>query len=248
MTAPVRSQKDRSRRVSSRAAADRRALRRKIMRRRLVALLTVLSVIALGYGVWFTPMLGVRAVDVRGTVVLTEDDVRTAAAVVPGSPLVRLDLKGIVARVAEVPRVASVEVERSLPGTVRILIAERTPVGIVKASDGVHLIDATGKDYATLPVAPPLVPELVLASPGQSDPATQAVVGVVTQLPEKLRPDILSVSAKSGADVVVKLNGGQTVRWGSAADTPRKAAVLLVLLTREGDTYDVSSPELPTVS
>ncbi|GLZ29759.1 cell division protein FtsQ [Lentzea sp. NBRC 105346] len=247
MSTPVR-----GRRVTSRAAAnrrpDRRKLRRKIMRRRIVAVLTVLSIIGLAYSVWFTPLFGVRTVDVRGTVVLTEDDVRTAAAIEPGSPLVRLDLKGIAARVGEVPRVASVEVERSLPGTVRILISERTPVGIVKTSDGVHLIDATGKDYATLTTAPPQVPELLLATPGANDPATRAVVAVVNELPEKLRPDVLSVSATGPADVKVQLTQGRVVKWGSAADTTRKGAILMVLLTRQGKTYDVSSPELPTVS
>ncbi|TWP50255.1 FtsQ-type POTRA domain-containing protein [Lentzea tibetensis] len=251
MTVPVRTV--RGRRTAPRPdranrRPDRRAQRRKILRRRAVALLTILSLIALAYGVWFTPLFGVRSVDVRGTVVLTEDEVRTAAAIEPGSPLVRLDLKGIVTRVAAVPRVASVEVERSLPGTVRILIAERTPVGVVKASDGAHLIDSTGKDYAVLSTAPPLVPELVLSAPGQGDAATRAAVGVLNELPEKLRPEVQSVAATTGADVKVTLTQGRIVRWGSSAETPRKAAVLLVLLTRPGTTYDVSSPDLPTVS
>lgn len=251
MTVPVRTV--RGRRTAPRPdranrRPDRRAQRRKILRRRAVALLTVLSLIALAYCVWFTPLFGVRTVDVRGTVVLTEDEVRTAAAIEPGSPLVRLDLKGIVTRVSAVPRVASVEVERSLPGTVRILIGERTPVGVVKVSDGMHLIDSTGKDYAVLSTAPPLVPELVLATPGHTDAATLAAVGVLNELPEKLRPEVQSVAATTGADVKVTLTQGRIVRWGSSAETPRKAAVLLVLLSRPGTTYDVSSPDLPTVS
>jgi len=249
MSAPVRGRSTRARTANRRPrSAEYRARRRIILRRRLVALLTVLSVAGLTYCVFFTPLLGVRDVSVHGSVVLTEDEVRRAAAIAPGSPLVRLDLRGIRERVAALPRVSSVEVERELPGTVRLLIVERVPVGFVKLAESFHLVDATGMDYASLPAAPPGVPELVLATPSSSDPATRAVVGVVNELPEKLRPEVLQVSATSGADVKVTLSGNRVVKWGSSDDTPRKAAVLMVLLSRPGTTYDVSSPDLATVS
>ncbi|NKE58570.1 FtsQ-type POTRA domain-containing protein [Lentzea sp. PSKA42] len=199
MSAPVRGRSTRVRPANRRPkSAEYRARRRVILRRRLVALLALLSVVGLTYSVFFTPLLGVRRVDVRGSVVLTEDEIRSTAAIEPGSPLVRLDLKGIHDRVAALPRVAAVEVERQLPGTVRLLITERVPVGSVKLPDGFHLVDATGKDYAVLPTAAPGVPELVLVAPSSADPATRAVVGVVNELPEKLRPDVV-VSATSGA-------------------------------------------------
>ncbi|SDG31404.1 cell division protein FtsQ [Lentzea fradiae] len=249
MSAPVRGRSTRTRPANRRPkSAEYRARRRIILRRRLVALLSVLTVVGLGYCVYFTPMLGVGEVDVRGSVVLTEDEVRTAAAIPPGSPLVRLDLDAIHDRVAALPRVAAVEVERQLPGTVQLLVTERVPVGSVKLPDGFHLVDATGKDYAVLPTPAPGVPELVLAAPSPADAATRAVVGVVNELPEKLRPEVVSVAATSGADVKVTLTGDRVVRWGSSENTPRKAAVLLVLLTRPGTTYDVSAPDLATVS
>jgi cell division protein FtsQ len=48
--------------------------------------------------------------------------------------------------------------------------------------------------------------------------------------------------------VRLKLSAGREVRWGGVADSSRKGAVLMVLLTRDGTTFDVSSPDLPTVS
>ncbi|MET9228049.1 FtsQ-type POTRA domain-containing protein [Lentzea sp. NPDC003310] len=249
MSAPVRGRSTRVRPANRRPkSAEYRARRRVILRRRLVALLTVLSVVGVVYCVFFTPLLGVHQVDVRGNAALTEDEVRAVAAIETGSPLVRLDLQEIHDRVAGIPRVAAVEVERQLPGTVRLLITERTPVGSVKLPDGYHLVDATGKDYAILPAAAPGVPELGLTLPSSSDPATRAVVGVVNDLPEQLRPDVLAVAATTGADVKLTLSGNRVVKWGSAEDTKRKAAVLLVLLSRKGTTYDVSSPDLATVS
>ncbi|HUQ55342.1 cell division protein FtsQ/DivIB [Lentzea sp.] len=249
MSAPVRGRSTRVRTANRRPkSAEYRARRRIILRRRLVALLTLLSVVGLTYCVYFTPLLGVSQVDVRGSVALPEDEIRATAAIASGSPLVRLDLQGIHDRVAALPRVAAVEVERQLPNTVRLLVTERVPVGSVKLPDGFHLVDATGKDYAILPTPAPGVPELVLAAPSSADPATQAVVGVVNELPEKLRPEVLSVAATSGADVKLTLTGDRVVKWGSSENTPRKAAVLLVLLTRPGTTYDVSSPDLATIS
>ncbi|SDO07878.1 cell division protein FtsQ/DivIB [Lentzea jiangxiensis] len=249
MSAPVRGRSTRARPANRRPkSAEYRARRRVVLRRRLVALLTLVSVIASVYCVFFTPLLGVSQVQVRGNSVLTEEEVRDIAAIEPGSPLVRLDLQGIHDRVATIPRVAAVEVERQLPGTVRLLLTERSPVGSVKMPDGFHLVDSTGKDYAIVPVAAPGVPELVLTLPSSSDPATRAVVGVLNELPEKLRPEVVSVSATTGADVRLTLTGDRVVKWGSSELTPRKAAVLLVLLSRQGTTYDVSSPDLATVS
>ena len=217
--------------------------RRKVVRRRLGAIFAMLVVTIVVCTVWFTPALGVRDVQVRGTVNLTGEDVRAAAAIEPGTPLVRLEVDAVAARVRELPRVAGVEVERVLPGTVRLTVDEREPVAVIKAPEGAHLVDVTGKDYATVVQPPDGLPELKV-----TPDALGAAVAVLTQLPEALRKDVLSVTADSPSDVRLALRGGREARWGSATDTARKAAVLEVLLTRKGSVFDVSSPELPTVS
>lgn len=38
------------------------------------------------------------------------------------------------------------------------------------------------------------------------------------------------------------------MHWGESGDSARKAAILIPLLTREGQVYDVTSPDLPTVA
>lgn len=216
------------------------------MRRRVVALLVLLSIVGLVVGIFFTPLLGVDEVDVRGAKELTVEQVRAKAGVKQGSPIVRVDVHGIADRVRQLPRVESVEVARSLPGTIRLTIVERSPVAFVKANDGVHLVDATAEDYAIVAVPPIGLPELQL--PVEAKPAVTSAVGILVQLPEELRAEVLTMSAQTGADVKLALSGGREVRWGDLDDTARKAAVLKVLLTREGTVFDVSSPELPTVS
>ncbi|MEV0681345.1 FtsQ-type POTRA domain-containing protein [Actinosynnema sp. NPDC050436] len=217
--------------------------RRAVVRRRVVAVLVLASVTAVVCAVWFTPLLGVREVEVRGTTELTADQVRAAAAIEEGTPLARLDVDAVVGRVRELARVAGVRVERELPGTVRLTVDERTPVAVVQRPDGAHLVDGTGKDYATLARPPAGLPEL------KAEPAGHlAAVVVLTGLPEELRREVQVVTATTDADVKLALTAGREIRWGSSADTPRKAAVAQVLMTRDGTVFDVSSPELPTVS
>ena len=220
----------------------------------LLAGLAVLAVAAAAiWAVLGSSLLDVRSVQVAGARELPVDEVRAAAAVALGTPMLRLDTKGIEARVAAVPRVATVAVRRALDGTVWIEITERAPVAIVRRGSGVHLVDATGADYAAVPVGPPGLPELRVARVGPRDAATVAALTVLAGLPQPLRAQVLVVAARSPADVVLRLSTGQAgnereVRWGGVDQGDRKASVLGPLLTRPGKIYDVSSPTLPTVA
>jgi cell division protein FtsQ len=196
----------------------------------------------------WTPVFGVRSVDVVGVRDLTTDQVVKAADVAMGTPMLRLDTVGITARVGVLPRVASVDVSREWPSTVLITVTERDPVGYRAAADGDHLIDVTGFDYATVTTPPPGLPKIALSTASPADPRTQSVVRVLTALPAQLRSQLVAVSAPTPGSVTLALANGKTVRWGDADDSARKAAVLGALLTRPGKVYDVSSPELPTIS
>jgi cell division protein FtsQ len=218
------------------------------MRRRLVAVALVLGTLGLLYGVYFTPLLGVRSVQVLGTKDLSQKQVLDAAAVSSGSPMLTINLAGIRDRVAMLNRVASVNVSRSWPGTVRIDVAERVAVGVIKAPDGAHLVDHTAKDFATVSSAPAGLPDLQLPRADPGDPTAVAVVQVLMAVPDKVRAEVLSVSAKSPNSVVLALSAGRQVRWGGSADSTRKAGVLTALMTQPGKVYDVSSPQLPTIS
>ncbi|MDQ4009406.1 MAG: FtsQ-type POTRA domain-containing protein [Actinomycetota bacterium] len=198
-------------------------------------------------------LFDVRSVQVAGTRELPVDEVRAVAAVALGTPMLRLDTKGIEARVAAVPRVASVQVRRAVDGTVWIELTERSPVAIVRRGNGVNLVDATGTDYAAVPVGPPGLPELRVTRVGPRDAATVAALTVLTELPGPLRAQVLMVAARSPADVVLRLANGQggigrEVRWGGVEQGDRKASVLGPLLTQPGKIYDVSSPSLPTIA
>jgi cell division protein FtsQ len=222
--------------------------RRRYLARRWMALLIVLAVLGLTYVVMFTSLIGVRTVEVLGTHDISRDAVRAAAAVELGTPMVRLDTEEVAQRVAKLPRVAEVAVSRSFPTTVEIQVTERTPVAVVPDSDGTHLVDRTGLDYATVSARPGGLPVLKVVKVAPDDQSTHAAVTVLGAIPDQLRKRVVEVSARTPGDVQLRLRSGKVVKWGDAEDNERKSAVLAPLLTRPGKTYDVATPDFPTVS
>ncbi|SFK86198.1 cell division protein FtsQ [Amycolatopsis sacchari] len=244
---PVRSHRGR-RPLTARNRTGTGVSRRRALRRRWVALLTVLTVITVVYLVLFTSLLGVRSVEVEGAKTVPADQVLAAADVPDRKPMMFVDTDAIAARVLKLPGVATVDVSRSWPSTVEIAVTERTPVGWFSRDGGVHLVDSTGLDYKTVQNKPEKLPELSLLNVAPDDAVTRSVVAVLASLPQPLKDQVTVVRAQTPGGVEFTLANGKVVRWGSADDPDRKMKVLTVLLTREGHTYDVASPDLPTVS
>ncbi|HVV10381.1 cell division protein FtsQ/DivIB [Amycolatopsis sp.] len=245
--AAVRSRRGR-RPLTARQRTGSGVSRRKALRRRWVALLSVITVLALGYLIFFTSLLGVRSVEVLGASTVPADQIRAAAQVPDQKPMMLVDTDAIVSRVQELPGVASVDVSRSWPSTIEITVTERTAIGFFAGSGGFHLVDSTGLDYKTVQNKPAKLPELTLAHVGPDDAVTKSVVAVLGSLPQSLKDQLTSVRAQTAGGVEFTLANGKVVRWGNADEPDRKMKVLAVLLTRDGKIYDVSSPELPTVS
>ncbi|MFD5247041.1 FtsQ-type POTRA domain-containing protein [Amycolatopsis sp. NPDC058340] len=228
-----------------------RPTRHKELRRRWVALLSVLTAVALVYLLWFSSMLGVKQVDVVGASSVPADQIRAAAAVPDQKPMLRLDTDEIRDKVAQMPGIATVDVSRSWPSTLEITVTERTAIAFFDSGpggDGVHLVDGGGVVFKTLKERPAGLPELKLPLVSADDPVTRAVTGVLGVIPQQLLKQVTTATAKTPGSVEFALADGKTVRWGTSADTERKAKVLAALLTREGKVFDVSAPDLPTVS
>ncbi|MBF6439177.1 cell division protein FtsQ/DivIB [Nocardia cyriacigeorgica] len=206
-----------------------------------VCLLITVIVVA-----WFTPLLSVRTVQIQGLSAVPEEQVRELLEIPDGQSMLRIDTAAMAARVASIPKVSTVRVQRSFPSTVRVTITERAPVLFYTSERGAHLLDAESVEYAIEP--PPIgVPELTADHPGSADPGTRAAVAVVTALPPALRVQVGEVAVRSISDISLRLRDGRTVLWGGADDAERKVAVVGPLLTRPGTVFDVSSPDLVTV-
>jgi cell division protein FtsQ len=226
----------------------RRRARRRTLLRRLLAAVAGLGV-ALG-GLWlvfFSSVLAVTGSDVRGVEVLDEDAVRTAARVPEGVPLATVDLAAIRARVEDLAPVRSAQVSRSWPDRVRIDVTERDALAFVEWNGGWRGFDEAGvlfRDYATKPTDLPQV-RVSATTPVEALAESAAIVG---SLPPNLLGRVEHVEVRSIDDITLMLGNGASVRWGSADQSPDKAAVLEVLLEQPARAYDVTAPGRPTIS
>ena len=227
-----------SRRRRQRARMIRLALRGLVV----VAVLALIGGIV--WGVGFSPLLAATRVEVRGTAVLTVDQVTATAAVPLGTPLARLDTGSIVTRVKTLAPVATVEVSRSWPHTVVVTVVERTPVYGLRTDEGpVKLVDSSGAAYYEVPTAPDgLLPAKVAS---KEDRALRDVAVVVAALPPSVRSSATLVTAESVDNIVVELDGGRRLVWGSAEQSEAKGKVAEALLKVKATVYDVSAPSHP---
>jgi cell division protein FtsQ len=209
------------------------------------ALVSVL-VVGLGLLLYFTPIMSARNIVVIGLGSVTQDEVTAAAAIQPGTPLLQVDTDAVAERVASIRRVASARVQRQYPSTLRVTVVERVPIVVKDYPDGPHLFDKDGVDFATAP-PPAGVPYLDADHPGPSDAPTEAALQVMTALRPEVAAQVARIAAPSVAAITLTLIDGRTVVWGTTDRTEEKALKLGALLTQPGQTYDVSSPDLPTV-
>ena len=212
----------------------------------LVSIVVAIVGVGLGLILYFTPAMSARNIVVVGIGSVTREEVLDAAQVRPGTPLLQINTNQVAERVAAIRRVASARVQRQYPSALRITIVERVPLVVKDFPDGPHLFDRDGVDFETGP-PPPALPYIDVANPGPSDPATKAALQVLTALRPEVSGQVGRIAAPSVASITLTLGDGRVVIWGTTDRTEEKAEKLAALLTQPGRTYDVSSPDLPTV-
>ncbi|WP_233517453.1 cell division protein FtsQ/DivIB [Geodermatophilus marinus] len=238
------------------AAARRRPARRAETpadRRRRLWLrggIGVAVLATLAWALWASPLLAVHEVRVDGAATLATAEVVEVAGVAEGTPLLRVDVAAAERRVSRLPQVASVEVTRGWPRSVVVTVVERVPVAVVEQAGTRTLVDAGGVLFGTVTgPAPAGAVDLDVRAPGPDDPATRAALAALVALPEGLREEVASASARTAEDVTLELADGTTVLWGGAERADDKAAALVALLDQvaageldPAGTIDVSAP------
>ncbi|WAP55511.1 cell division protein FtsQ/DivIB [Streptomyces sp. S465] len=253
-----------ARRTSPSGPPPRRpAARRRIrLPGRRTLLLTAVAVTLLGAGggwlLYGSSWLRTERVRVAGTTVLTAEEVRDAADVSMNTPLAAVDTGAIEHRLRErLPRIAKVDVSRSWPHTISLVVTEREPEAIVEEDGKFHEVDAGGVLFSTVSKRPKGVPLLEM-EPDRSPSSRhfgaarlrREAVRVVTQLPEKVHRDTRSLRVRSYDSITLELTGGRTVAWGSGERGEAKAKTLTALMKArpDADHFDVQAPSAPAVS
>jgi cell division protein FtsQ len=216
--------------------------------RRRAVVAAVAAAVLVGAAIWvvgFSPVFGVRTVSVRGASPVTAQQIRAAAHVRHGSPVLRLDTGAIARRIEHaVPSVATAWVRTSFPSTVVITVTERVPMGYLTTGNSYVLVDAAGDQFATVTKRPRNLP-LFAVPTGQAGKATgAAVASVAAALPPAVRTHVASIQAIDPSAITLLLTDQRVVTWGSAQDNAAKARVLPALLAQKGTRFDVSDPNL----
>ncbi len=199
----------------------------------------------LGWVVFYSPVLGVRAVDITGLVELPEAQVREVAAVVMGTPLTRVDATSIADRVRGLKPVGAVDVSRVWPSTLRIAVTERVPVGGIKQGNAFELFDGQGVLFRTAGSLPGGVAQVELAVVNPL--LVEGAARLIGSLTPELREGLVTLKVDGPAGYTLVLPNGRTVIWGDAEENDLKAKVATALMKQKGKRIDVSVPEIVTI-
>ncbi|MGZ8180221.1 cell division protein FtsQ/DivIB [Williamsia sp. SKLECPSW1] len=213
-------------------------------KRLLWTVVAIVVVVAAALVSYFTPLMSVRSIDVSGTDVLDPAQIVATSQIVRGTPLLQVDTAPAAERIAAIPRVKSVRVQRAYPSAIDITVVERVAVAFVAREGRWHLVDVDGVDFAQQKALPRL-PRLT-DDRSTDSAADLAALSVVAGLPADLRGRVTEVGADGVAGVHLTLAGGKKVIWGDDEDGAAKARTLGYLLTRDGTEYNVSAPSFPT--
>jgi cell division protein FtsQ len=234
---------------SRRRFARRQWRRRWLAWRYVVVLVLLLALVGTGgYAVWFSSWLAVEKVDVSGAQTIAVDEVRARALIEDGTPLARVDVPRVEARVRSLAIVKEVRVSRQWPDTMLIEIVERVAIAVVEIGGRLRGMDADGVVFRDYNRAPPGLPR-VQTDIGTSAEALGEAAQVISALPDSLTLVVAYVQVATVDEISLFLKDGRQVVWGSAADSETKAQVAIDLLqTVDAETYDVSVPTQPTTS
>ncbi|WP_329388876.1 cell division protein FtsQ/DivIB [Streptomyces sp. NBC_01716] len=263
MAGPTTAERDaeRTESESGRPRSGRPGRRRfRLLDRRFLLLLTSLIVLG-GGGIWLlygSAWLRVEQVKTSGVEVLKPAEVEAVAAVPFDTPLISADTEAIERRLRQkLPRIDSVDVERSWPNGIGLKVTERKPALVIEKGAKFIEVDAKGVRFATVDKAPKGVPLLELTvdqSPSvrrfTASRLMSEAVRVWDELPGKVADATSVVKVRSYDSISLELTGGRTVMWGSGEDGGAKARALTALMKAVPDAvhFDVSAPTAPSVS
>lgn len=238
-------------------ASDRFVNRRQEIRRqegarrlRVVLALTVVSLLAVStIGVLNSELADVDAVTVVGNNRTPLDEVVTATSILPGQPLLDLDLDAAESGVEALPWVRKADVERRLDGEIVVRVTEREPVlalPVVGPGSDVGggdtgpgrfvLVDQLGQQLELVNELPggflPILGIEASGRPGESAPAeTGLILSLVQSLPPSLIDQVAAMTVSEG-DLYIDLTSGGRANVGDSSLLGEKIQALETVLAR----------------
>ncbi len=221
------------------------------MRKKVIAIVVaviVVMVAILAAVAWFVPVLKVSSVEITGATRTDTEVAEELSGINIGDNFLRIDAAAAATAIADMPWVGSVTVNRRLPSTVEIALTEREAIVFVKRPDGDHIIDTEGLPII---IGPPPFGTIEVTGTREEDqdvlPAVIDVVNAINDYNPDLKGQIATIDAPDRFDLLLRLNDGREIYWGSSENNHDKAVALSTVIKREGQRWNISSPSMVTV-
>lgn len=244
-----------------RISRRRQTVERKKRRRFFVGLASFLLVAALIWAMFFSPLLRVRELKLQGAERTTLAEVEEVTELLGEQQnLLLLSTGAVESDIQTLPWVESAEVDRTLPGTVKVRVIEREPALVLSLGAARWTIDTAGNVLATGEAEEGL-PVLAGLQVDQLEPGLQlrteearGALRAFRRLPGVVRRQVAAVFAPSIERISFSLTSGTVIRFGAAEDIGAKNEVLRALFEDLGSDgggaayIDVRVPTSPAVS
>lgn len=196
----------------------------------VAAAAALLAVAGAGAWAWHSPMLRVGEVEVVGAVSTTESDILQRVDFW-GERMFTANLSRAEGAIAELPLVASVEIDRVWPGTVRITVREREPWGSWEQAGVRYTIDREG--YVLGHRDPPEGSTTIVSNESYSlragdrvdYHAVAAAAEITSQIEKALGTWAVELTYSPGEGIRVRTADGQTALLGDSSGIAYKLAV-----------------------
>ena len=245
----------RARMITVRREAGRRRLKGVGIAAIVVGLLVLVGILLR------LPILTVGTVRVTGATYADRARLDDVVRALDGSSMLTVDTSSARRRLEADPWVKRVTVEKEWPRTIRIDIAERTPVAGYLATDGqFRVLDDEGVVVAALAGQPTAYPAIVptgratgggpAVAPGQKAPQVLADAARLVQiLPDELRAKVREVGVNEANELELHLNPTGVVLLGPATGLRDKLVSVLAVFHQYDpttiDVLDVRAPAKP---
>lgn len=203
--------------------------------------------------VFFSPLLATRTITVEGASLLDEATVQQQLSQLQGVPMTRISESEVASLIGNENVLYGVTLQANPPHELVVQLHERVPVAVVENEGSFVLVDNEGVQLgAAASVEDAGVPLVAGGLDILGSAAFSTVTGVLAALPTSILSQVSEAKADSASTITLEMIDGTQVVWGTPEDSDLKAKVLVQLMDSVGsqqavETYDVSSPLVPTV-
>tara|TARA_A100001037_G_C15013829_1_gene573001 strand:+ start:356 stop:1033 length:678 start_codon:yes stop_codon:yes gene_type:complete len=214
-------------------------------------------VLSLGIGGYFlskSSLFDVDEIVIEGVSTELEGEVRKAADINKGKPLLEVNSSSSSKRIEAIPWVREARISRSWGGTITIRVSTREPVAAFLTEEGWVVVDIEGRVLDKEDELPydllPIEEEVGSLSIGEWAPEQVIpLIQVAGTISTELTGDVSSI--KGGNQIELLLFGGGKILFGDSSDIEEKALAAATILSQVDQSsvlhIDVRAPLTPVL-